>query len=1240
MNAFYINLASSIPVAVMLLFVFAIELVSPALALAESPDAKTAAELDSRRLIGKAYYENDNFTDAAGEFRKCIELAPDSATDYFNLGLILMRAQEYEESLAALTKAKEHDPDLLAVPYIEGIIFKRQGEYEKAAERLEYVIKKNPECRGAYYNLGVCYKFLQRYEDAIAAFLKKAELDTTDPSTQYQLITLYRRTGQVDNAERHTEIYDRVKDTVDEVEKTAEALERSQYTYIIEAPRLTPDLKPQTDATVKFVEATEQMGLPKPGTFHPGARTLRSSGIPQGGAPAETLRDYYVPLWGSAVVLGDYDSDWDLDIYVVNASTEENEAPNRLYQNGGNGKFIDVTSAVGVGDPGLGIDAAFGDIDNDGYLDLYVANFGPNVLYHNRGDGTFEDISEEAHANEPQFGRTTLLVDYDHDNDLDIFVANCLAFAPKPETPELTQPGDYYFVPQDCVGQSNTILRNNGNGTFSDLTDEAGLLLDLAQSQDAVVADFDGDHDLDIFVGNAGAESRLFCNARLGKLAQGGSFVPPLPETVRDLTEADFNRDGHFDLIIGGSEGSKPCFFLYANDGHANFVGEPIPMMAKWAGCPVRVFDYNNDGWLDLLHPGVGKALHLLVGRERGEFSDVSEEAGLRAIPNDINAAYIADIATGDLDSDGDEDIVLHTIDKGPIILRNDGGNKNNWLNVKLVGKKVNRSAYGSTVEIASGGHYQKKTYNEGPVHFGLGNLKEVDVVRVTWPNGVAQNVIKPKINETLVIEEYVKVSASCAFLYTWNGKGFELVNEILGIGPLGVPMAPGVYYPLDCTELTKIEAGQLVPKDGVYELRLTEELREITYADQITLRVIDHPEELEVVPNEMFTMPPFPEEKFFAVGDGRPPVSAIDDRGQDVRDLILKHDGRYPTFPLVEQHDGLAELHSLTLDLGDLSDAKHIMLYLDSWIYWADSSTGMAIAQDPRYGFKPLTLEVRDERGEWRGDASRKRRECAVGISPGGASDMSPPAAWTNEFVRATQNGMHSWKAVIDWVGLPTSKGIVVPVDLTGKFLCDDYHVRLSTNLRVYFDRIFISTSDRADECRAVELPVKHADIHYRGFSRMSRDEHGFERFDYQDASPTGSWSPPAGMFTKYGEVTELLAEPDDMYVIFGPGDELTMRFDATNLPVLPPGWTRDFIFYANGWVKDGDLNTKFSDTVEPLPFHAMSGYPYGADEHYPDTPEHQRYLSEYNTRPSRSTVGALLMPTQAVRTEAENGR
>jgi hypothetical protein len=1060
-------------------------------------------------------------------------------------------------------------------------VYKRRAEFDQAVQALQHVIANDKQCRGAYYNLGVCYKFLQRYEEAIACFKKKAELSPADPSTHYQLMTLYRRLGQMENATRHREVFDRVKDTIDESEKTAEALERSRYTYISEAPRLTSDLTPRPEQEVRFVEVTQDSGLPKPGTFGPARTQIRMSYDPSPGtADAEALRDYNVPMTGSAVTLADYDGDGDLDIYVVNCATDPNESPNRLYQNNGQGKFVDATDAAGVGDRGLGLDAVFGDYDNDGHNDLYVVNCGPNVLYRNKGNGTFEDVSEAARANEPQFGRTALFVDYDHDNDLDIFIANDVDFASARQ-----ERVDGSAVTRDVyAGQSNTLLRNNGNGTFADQTDAAGLLVGLAQTRDVVFADFDGDHDTDLFVGNFESPSRLFANARLGSFAEGGSFSPPIPggsgAGVRAVAEGDFNRDGQIDLLIG-ADGA--AFYLYSNDGHANFTGSPIRLADQHTASRIAVLDYNNDGWNDLLVKS-GISLRLLAGTGRNEFRDVTAQVGLGESLGDSSAAFVTDFAAGDLDGDGDEDLVVHALDNGPVLLRNEGGSRGRWLNVRLSGKKVNRSGYGSTVEIATGGHYQKQTYRKSWAHFGLGDLEGVDVVRVTWPNGVAQNVVNPSVCQMLTVEEHVKVSASCAFLYAYNGRGFELVNEILGIGPLGVPMAPGVYHQPDCTELTKVAGRQLAAKDGMYELRLTEELREITYADQITLRVVDHPADLEVIPNEFFTAPPFPEDKFFAVGDHRPPRSVVDDRGNDMRDLVLHQDAQYPTFALT-RYDGLAEAHSLTLDLGDLTGAEQIILFLDGWIYWPESSVVMAIAQDPRFEISPLSVEVRDESG--------------------------------------------AWHTAIESVGLPTSKGLVVPVELGGRFLSDDYRVRLSTNLCVYFDRVFVSTRDQAGRCRQTELSVARANLHYRGFSRMLRDDLGFERFDYVDVDPTGSWSPPQGMFTRYGEVAELLAQPDDMYVIFGPGDELALHFDAGGLPELPAGWTRDFVFYANGWVKDGDLNTRYSQTVAPLPFHGMSGYPYPASEQYPDTEEFRRYLRSYNTRPATSTVGRLAWPT-----------
>jgi hypothetical protein len=981
------------------------------------------------------------------------------------------------------------------------------------------------------------------------------------------LIILARQAGNVEEAKRRAEIFEQVKSAIDESEKTPEALERSKYSDLMLAPSLARYVADKTDAHVRFTDVTADAGL--------GTSSARPSigPMPQlvkrADYSEEYARERYVPTVGGALVLGDYDGDGDLDLYVVNCAADHGASGNRLYRNNGNGTLSDITTAAGVGDTGMGMDAIFGDYDNDGDVDLYVVNYGPNVLYRNEREGEFVDVSKQARVDEPQFGRHALFLDYDHDNDLDILVVNDAELVEPPQMQE-------FSFPDAMPGQINALLRNNGNGTFTDQTDESGLLVDCSQSREATFDDFDGDHDADVFIANINGPSLFFTNARLGRLVTGGRLSPDVGRDAVAVAASDMDCDGDSDLLVAMTQ----SLYLYVNDGQASFKGVPIalpPRLATAGVGRIRVFVHDNDGWSDmLLLDATGRSLCLLVGASTGQFRDSTAEAGLAEVEG-----WISDLVTGDLDGDGDEDIILLTRDRGLLFLRSDGLARRHWIEVCLAGKKVNRSAYGATVEVAAvGGHYQRQTMREGCVHFGLGSLARIDIVRIVWPNGVAQNVIRPKTDCRVKVSEKIRVSASCAFLWTNNGSEFELVNEILGIGPLGVPVAPGVYHLPDCTELTRIEARQLVPRDGIYNIRITQELRETVYADKMTLRLVDHPAGLEIIPNEMFTAPPFPDDKFFAVSEHRAPRLAVDDRGQDVLSLVLERDGKFPTFPLT-QYEGLAQLHSITLDLGDLSGAEHIMLYLDGWIYWPESSTVMAIAHDSRFAITPLSLQVCDSQGRWR--------------------------------------------AAIETVGLPTSKGAIVPVVLTGKFLCQDYRVRLSTNLCVYFDRIFVSTRDQAHQCRVTELPVAHGDLHYRGFCRMTRDRFGFERFHYADAAEFVPWYLPRGMFTRYGDVTALLASADNQFVIFGSGDELTLLFDAQRLPTLPHGWIRDFIFYANGWVKDGDLNTKWSETVKPLPFHGMSGYPYGASEHYPQTPEITRYEQTYNTRPSWHTSDRL---------------
>jgi len=204
--------------------------------------------------------------------------------------------------------------------------------------------------------------------------------------------------------------------------------------------------------------------------------------------------------------------------------------------------------------------------------------------------------------------------------------------------------------------------------------------------------------------------------------------------------------------------------------------------------------------------------------------------------------------------------------------------------------------------------------------------------------------------------------------------------------------------------------------------------------------------------------------------------------------------------------------------------------------------------------------------------------------------------------------------------IGIPAGKNKTIAVDLTGKFRSADRQVKIATDMQVYWDSAFFTIGEGeapAEPIQMTELRPHRADLHYQGFSEMYRpNPHAPHLFDYEKVVKEQQWRDLAGDYTRYGDVTPLLQKPDDMYVIMNAGDEMTVEFDAAQLPPLQEGWVRDFVLFSDGWVKDGDINTLFSQTVEPLPFHGMSSYPYPEGENYPNAPEHLRYRLEYNTR------------------------
>jgi len=293
----------------------------------------------------------------------------------------------------------------------------------------------------------------------------------------------------------------------------------------------------------------------------------------------------------------------------------------------------------------------------------------------------------------------------------------------------------------------------------------------------------------------------------------------------------------------------------------------------------------------------------------------------------------------------------------------------------------------------------------------------------------------------------------------------------------------------------------------------------------------------------------------------------------------LLKRDFVYPDFR--RSQTAVAERHSLDLDFGKASPSNHAVMILDGWLDWADGSTFLAASQERKDLIFPY-LQVKDATG--------------------------------------------NWKTVIEDMGMPSGRQKSMAVDLTGKFLTDSREVRITTNLCLYWDEIYLIEDGAPPPVNLTTLSMQSADLRFRGFSRaIIPADRAIGEFRLQQRQRHINVNPTPGNYTRYGDVRPLLDKTDDLMVIMGSGDEIQLRFNASGLPKLPRGWKRDFLLLVDGWAKDADANTAFSQAVLPLPFHGMSSYPYTAGQTYPRDQVYDKYQKEYNTRPALRLIRSL---------------
>ena len=766
--------------------------------------------------------------------------------------------------------------------------------------------------------------------------------------------------------------------------------------------------------------------------------------------------------------------------------------------------------------------------------------------------GSKTSRQRRASRHTPYVAKSAAFVDVDHDGDLDLFIVGFAAGpGPNPQT------------------AANQLLRNNGDGTFTDITAAAKVSGGAGRGIAVVPTDFDNRRDMDLVVVARGVAPMLFQNVRDGSFRDAAADARlSVAADYTSVAAADVNKDGYTDFFLGRSDGPG---VLAMSDGSGRFASSPAP--AGTSGAVASQFvDYDNDGLLDLL---------VLTPQASHLFRNVGN-AWVEGQTNGVApaAAPFQSMAVGDIDGDGDEDVVVALAGGELRVWRNDGGSRNRSLQVRLAGRASNRGGVGSKIDMRSGSLRQRlessaATPSVAPadLRFGLGTRATADAVRVLWPSGTLQTELDlgPAAGATgssassVTVTELDRKPSSCPFLYTWNGTGFEFVTDFMGGGELGYWEGPNVWNTADPDEYVRIRDDQLKPRDGKYELRVTNELEETMFVDRLQLIAVDHPADVEAYPNEGLKARP----SGFGLTTTRgakPVARATEDGGRDVTARVAAVDRSYPDGFRLGAIRGYAETHALTLDLG--ADASRAVLLMTGWTDYAFSGDNVAASQSGRT-LTPPALQVKDANGEWR--------------------------------------------TAIEDVGIPVGRPQTVVVNLRGKVPPGSREVRILTNMRIYWDQVLVDSSGGGFPTVLTRIEPAVADLHWRGFSAEStpdgREPYGY---NYAKVSAVSPWKQLIGSYTREGDVRPLLREVDDLFVVSRPGDEIALSFDASALPPLRAGTRRTFLLYVDGYSKEMDINSASPDSVEPLPFHAMTKYPYGPGEHYP----HREAVEKYNTR------------------------
>ena len=1069
-----------------------------------------------------------------------VELFSEEPAGWANRGLVYLRTNRLDKATADLERAQRLAPASPAVERLLGLLEERRGHLTEAAAHLRSAIQREPQDVESIYRLAQIID-QEPTKESEAEFQKLMELILVkEPNNLLVLLDRLRIAIRRSDREAVGSTLARFKNLSTNFSKLAQStLSELEKTL---AGQLGPDaatemlgfsnvLRGESGFNRNYVSLRPPDAL----SGSPVQSFLRLTPLRHAPAPPDsdlTFSPEPIPFAPG----GQFD-------HVLSLWLTGKDKPAVFVAN--DRELREIGSALALGSMPVSVDGIVAlDWNNDFRMDLLIAGKNGLRFYEQEADGKFTDVTAKTGLpadilQGAYYGAWA--ADIDLDGDLDLIVA-------RRSGPPL-------------------LLRNNFDGTFT-----AQPIFPEADSVRAFAwVDLDNDGAPDAVLLDARGNLHVYANERSGQFRRWPTAVPN--GRFLALTVADANDDGVLDIIALREDGA----LLRISDKNKRSSWE-VEELGRWESFPADVqpgsarllaADLDNNGVLDLI-ASTPTDSRVWLGAAEGKF---------QPLPGSIPMHVLAAV---DLDGDGRIDLVGLDPQGKPLSFRSSGKKSYHWQDIRpraSQGKtegdnRINSFGIGGDAELRTGTHVVKQPITSPVIHFGLGERRRSDVIRIQWPNGTFQVEFDTAIDSAVVAEQRLK--GSCPFLFAWNGERFDFVTDFLWSTPLGMYIqAQDKGGFLQTTDWVRIRGDQLKPRDGIYELRVNANLWETHFFDHMALMVVDHPPGTEMFVDERFFMTP--SSPTFRLTETPHPVAlALDHLGKDATAEVRAVDGVYLDRCGRGAYQGITRDHWVEADLGD--DAPKtgpLWLIAHGWVHPTDSSINFAMEQGKHEPPHALVLEVPDGKG--------------------------------------------GWKAGRDRLGFPAGKNKTMLIRLDGiEGEGVSRRFRLRTSMEIYWDALLYARGrDEAETVKQTLLP-NYADLHFRGILEMTQANPSSPELPHYDRiiSHGQFYRDLIGYHTRFGNVRELLEKIDDRYTILNAGDELTLRFAAPAPP--QSGWKRDFVWVCDGWVKDGDLNTRFGKTVLPLPSHDLQSYntPPGRLEDDPVYRRHPKDWQVYHTR------------------------